>query len=143
MNHTSPHPLLDSPYLFHSREATTTKPKLNEAGLMVMQDEDEILEGALGTLTISGEGEARFVGSFAGSEYLREGDETAEGPVESGLVTPPASATAGSFDFRTTPFNPLGIASRADIDYLRTMLPDWESEGKQLVETYWEHVNWM
>lgn len=110
---------------------------------MVMDDEDEILDGALGTLTISGEGEARFVGSFAGSEYLREGEEVHEGPVENGLVTPPLSATAGSFDIRAIPFNPLGIVSGGDIDRLRTMLPDWEAEGKQLVETYWENVNWM
>jgi hypothetical protein len=30
-----------------------------------------------------------------------------------------------------------------DIEQLREQLPDWENEGRDLVASYWENVNWM
>jgi hypothetical protein len=91
------------------------KPVVEEASVEGDGGPEDIVGGGLGTLTISKEGEARFVGSFAGSEYLREEEDGAKGdqagsgqqatdntagrPQRSqrdgndvGLVTPPATA---------------------------------------------------
>ena len=34
-------------------------------------------------------------------------------------------------------------SATADVQGLRALLPDWETEGRQLCETYWENVGWM
>jgi hypothetical protein len=130
--------------------------------------EDEIIDSAFGTLTIGTEGEAKFVGSFAGSEYLRNGDDGSEpdSPMEqrSGMqarqmgqtATPPASATdwgkrgegpRAAYAEGGLPLMDSVIAGGGsgtyDLEVLRKKLPDWETEGKGLVESYWDNVNWM
>ena len=53
---------------------------------MIMQEEEDIIKGGLGTLTISPEGNSRFVGSFAGSEYLGQPQrDEEEGQGENGF----------------------------------------------------------
>lgn len=128
------------------------------------------------------EGEAKFVGSFAGSEYLREGVEGDDDPtggavdgitksevnspddgrVGGGLETPPSSAALnwtglnqnqkremskaayadGALALHDS-FVAAGGSGKYDINKLRESLPDWEIEGRALVESYWENVNWM
>lgn len=122
-----------------------------------MEDEDDRLEGGLGTLTISAEGKARFVGSFAGSEYLREGEDS-EGSGDGsedekkrlgmGLATPPPSASVLHIQSAAPASGLLkALTSRdepfLDIETLRHKLPDWETEGRALTESYWENVDWM
>jgi hypothetical protein len=136
-----------------------------------MEEEDDTVDSAFGTLTIGTEGQARFVGSFAGSEYLRvEGDADGHSdkgsPVQTGsrggqgmgMATPPATAT-GEFpptaghlrqsayaDGAVALFDSLaagGTGMTYDIEQLREQLPDWENEGRDLVASYWENVNWM
>ena len=136
-----------------------------------------MVESALGTLTIGVEGEAKFVGSFAGSEYLQEDNEEGDGDelrpgmkVEMGsssgrghqgnLDTPPTSAGVGwtrnsnrQREHGKAPYSDGAIAlldslspgskGKYDIEELRTRLPDWEEEGRALVDSYWENVNWM
>ncbi|WVN87270.1 uncharacterized protein L203_102447 [Cryptococcus depauperatus CBS 7841] len=156
---SSPHPLLESPYLFSPRES---KPTRN--GKPFNAEEDDLLQGAFGTLTVGQEGQARFVGSFAGSEYLREGDNSEDDvPISnvgvsqtaerrSGFMTPPATAQgqwARPHEQLTLPG--LGLHSslfangevKYDLDRLRAELPDYDLEGRNLVESYWENVNWQ
>ncbi|WVQ75829.1 hypothetical protein IAR50_005462 [Cryptococcus sp. DSM 104548] len=153
----TPHPLLASPYLFSPRETTSNpRPSPSFASLRSgpAAGEDR-LEGAFGTLTMGHEGQATYVGSFAGSEYLREEDgngneeDTAEGP----LRTPPATAPlARPAQEREKDFWPsLGLHSslmaggevKWDLNSLRAELPDYDIEGRVLVAAYWENVNWQ
>jgi hypothetical protein len=127
-------------------------------------EEEDMVDGAYGTLTIGAEGEARFVGSFAGSEYLREGeDRNGESPEEQveasiSLRTPPAAARkewhehTQALHLEARPANgglpldailPYGRGDSVDIESLREQLPDWCLEGRVLVESYWYNVNWM
>lgn len=62
------HPLLADSYVFN--HLTRPTPSTKYPG-----DGEEVVESTFGTLTIGDAGEARFVGSFAGSEYLRDGEE--------------------------------------------------------------------
>jgi hypothetical protein len=116
---------------------------------------EEIVESTFGTLTIGSAGEARFVGSFAGSQYLgNEGEDK-----QDQLPTPPPSSVNG---FQIPPINLSqsaeyaqgglalqdsllagGAGSVYDLEALRRQLPDWESEGQSLCQSYWENVNWM
>lgn len=103
-------------------------------------DEEDNLAGGPGTLTITSEGRARFVGSFAGSEYLRQESQDRKPP--SGLATPPPSTTLGSFN--PDDVERAGVPSaQIDVERLRAQLPVWETEGAALVDTYYENVNWM
>ena len=99
----------------------------------------------MGVLTISAEGEARFVGSFAGSEYLRDDENKETGVNATGLATPPSSATAPVFeDTDGTALEILGFEqNEMTIEQFWQQLPDWETEGRFLVEMFWENVNWM
>jgi hypothetical protein len=135
-----------------------------------MDEEDDTVDSAFGTLTIGTEGQARFVGSFAGSEYLRveadsEGGSDRSSPAQSGarfgearLATPPASARGEFPRLATAPTRaayaeggvalldsllPGGAGVVDDIERLREQLPDWEREGRELVASYWDNVNWM
>lgn len=89
------------------------------------------------------------MGSFAGSEYLRAEDNGPgpEAPLgNTGLVTPPTSAIVATFNARQPPgmLDALGLGGpKMGSDQLRNHLPRWEDEGRMLVETYWENVNWM
>jgi hypothetical protein len=140
-NGDDPHPLLASPYLFTPQDREKRKPPPPAQSLEPMPEEDEILDGGLGTLTISSEGEARFVGSFAGSEYLRGEDEQGQ---DTGLATPPTSAAAATFGPRTGMLDTLGNAGTSfDLTHVRDHLPKWESEGRFLVDEYWSNVDWM
>ncbi|WWD21698.1 hypothetical protein CI109_106184 [Kwoniella shandongensis] len=174
-----PHPLLESPYLFSPRDNAATHPYSRpsvkqEASKVPWVGEDELLQGAFGTLTIGQEGQAKFVGSFAGSEYLRDGeesdDENGNGPEghfstprsghnttqQNPLVTPPATARGNWAEvqqsLREEDQEPgLGLHSslfaggelQYDIEQLRDQLPDYDLEGRALVQSYWENVNWQ
>ena len=72
------------------------------------------------------------MGSFAGSEYLRavEVDN-----MDIGLATPPPSARDLGPE--------LPVGGSGGMERLREQLPVWETEGRLLVEVYWENVNWM
>lgn len=122
-------------------------------------DTDDVTDGAFGTLTINPEGEAHFIGSFAGSQYLRDDDDTTSSPSTPSdfhaIVNAEAPAPDGTEQPRTRrpayadgalalhdSFLPGGI-NGADVDTLRDQLPDWDEEGRDLMESYWEHVNWM
>ncbi|WVW78218.1 hypothetical protein I302_100169 [Kwoniella bestiolae CBS 10118] len=179
---STPHPLLESPYLFSPRDSSARpypRPSIKQEGgttSPLSPGEDDLVQGAFGTLTIGEEGQAKFVGSFAGSEYLREGDESDEeggspmitsnvqlgAPTNNGqtrqnqqppLVTPPATASG---EWNQPPQNiyqddSLGLHSslfaggdvQFSLDKLRMELPDYELEGRALVESYWENVNWQ
>jgi hypothetical protein len=60
-----------------------------------------------------------------------------------GLLTPPVTAGLP----RWTGMNNVdmigGKGIGGDVEGLRKRLPVWETEGKVLVESYWENVNWM
>ncbi len=156
-HNTRPHPLLAAPYLFTSRQR-----RPGDNNLAVFAEEEDAAENTLGTLTIGSEGEARFVGSFAGSEYLRDGEgdggdgEYVEDPVN--LATPPFAANeqwtrqAESQPRFAQTHIEMGLldsivpghsGSAIDIEALQDQLPEWETEGRMLVESYWENVNWM
>ncbi|WVQ98275.1 hypothetical protein IAU59_005398 [Kwoniella sp. CBS 9459] len=175
-NSSTPHPLLESPYLFSPRDSAARpypRPILKGEGSSP-KVEDELVQGAFGTLTIGEEGHAKFVGSFAGSEYLREGEASdGEGSpppaaeirlrtpkvlsqIVNGvsLVTPPATA-AGDWTQHQPPDTAadpsLALCSSlfgtdntyASIEALRSELPNYDLEGRALVESYWENVNWQ
>lgn len=36
-----------------------------------------------------------------------------------------------------------GVGSVYDLEALRAELPDWETEGQRLCESYWDNVSWM
>jgi len=137
---------------------------------MSEEDEDDMVDSAFGTLTIGTEGQARFVGSFAGSEYLRQTGESQRPSPEgspswgnTALETPPPSANGpfSAHDPSTTAkrnqkpiyatggialadsFVAGGTGGLWDIDSLRAQLPAWEAEGRELVQSYWDNVNWM
>ncbi|OCF33828.1 transcriptional regulatory protein [Kwoniella heveanensis BCC8398] len=174
---STPHPLLESPYLFSPRDSVARpypKPSPREGGSS-STGEDELVQGAFGTLTIGEEGHAKFVGSFAGSEYLRDGevsDEEGSPPPVADirlrtpkissqavngfpLVTPPATA-AGDWAhqqpwLRSGADPSLALTSalfgtgseHLNIEDLRAELPNYDLEGRALVESYWENVNWQ
>jgi hypothetical protein len=148
LNSTTPHPLLAETYVYNKGGPSSSRTD-------PLQPE-EVVESTFGTLTIGSAGEARFVGSFAGSQYL--GDE-GEGEKQEPFPTPPPSSTNG---FQLPPINHSqsaesaegglalqdsllagGAGSVYDLDALRRLLPDWETEGQSLCASYWENVNWM
>nr|XP_019008279.1 transcriptional regulatory protein [Kwoniella pini CBS 10737]OCF47060.1 transcriptional regulatory protein [Kwoniella pini CBS 10737] len=176
---STPHPLLKSPYLFSPRDSNTQiypRPNIKVEGQLSPVG-DELVEGAFGTLTIGEEGQAKFVGSFAGSEYLREEIESSEegsspsmvsnvllqtpsnmehnGGYQHPLITPPATANAESNRVQLgTDHHDDGLGLHPDLfaggdnqahslDQLRMELPDYNNEGKLLIESYWENVNWQ
>lgn len=124
-------------------------------------------------MTIGQEGQATFVGSFAGSEYLREGEgsgdeltgsETGPGVLGGGnarghnateqrrqaLATPPSTAEgrwSGNEEYSNLPglglHSSLFARGEIKLDKLRDELPDYDREGRALVTSYWENVNWQ
>ena len=120
-------------------------------------------DGAFGTLTINTGGEARFVGSFAGSEYLRDGvydldgRSIVDGSIELAAPTvidrdqgsgrtqgaSPKAAYRDSALIILDSIAPVAGGFVCSIDALQCQLPDWETEGRMLVDSYWENVNWM
>lgn len=131
---TQPHPLLSSTYVYPSRDK---KPRLAESASSTPVDEDAV-HSAFGTLTIGQDGHARFVGSFAGSEYLRSRpggtDEVRD------AMTPPM--TAIGMPLMGLPMG-VGMGGGVDIEALRSELPEWRTEGEALVKQYWDNVGWM
>lgn len=141
----------------------------------VSEGEEDVVDSAFGTLTIGRGGEARFVGSFAGSEYLRtgigsgdgeegdadvveEGDEGGGGDdlrgrtVGAAPATPPDSAMpfgGRGFDLGALPragapgIRIGGYLDDIDVEALRRVLPDWEGEGRDLIQNYWDNAYWM
>nr|XP_018265258.1 transcriptional regulatory protein [Kwoniella dejecticola CBS 10117]OBR87416.1 transcriptional regulatory protein [Kwoniella dejecticola CBS 10117] len=176
---STPHPLLESPYLFSPRESSSRpypRPAIKEEGHL-SPGGDDLVEGAFGTLTIGEEGQAKFVGSFAGSEYLRDDEGSEEegssplmtsdvqlrtpshinhnGSFPPSLITPPATANADrsqpppsnghrneSVSLQPDLFA-CGDRQTRSLEQLRTELPDYNNEGRFLVESYWENVNWQ
>ncbi|WWC86691.1 uncharacterized protein L201_001568 [Kwoniella dendrophila CBS 6074] len=168
------HPLLESPYLFSPRD-NNSRPypppstiKEEQLSSPLFSGEDDLVKGAFGTLTIGEEGQAKFVGSFAGSEYLREGEESDEDDghlltssiqlhtsintahTQSTYITPPSTATTQgnqshpSIDGLGLQFNSInGGDNQLSLDQLKMELPDYELEGRALVDSYWENVNWQ
>lgn len=162
----SPHPLLTDSYVFNHLTRLTPSTKTPGEG-------EEVVESTFGTLTIGDAGEARFVGSFAGSEYLRDGEEGGQrdngngsghanrsGGTNGRLPTPPPTSVEG---FQVPQQRPIqqpatyaegglalqdsfiagGVGSIYDLEALRRELPDWENEGRRICESYWDNVNWM
>lgn len=152
---STPHPLLADSYVFNHSNRPTPVTKL------VGDQTDDVVESGFGTLTIGDSGEARFVGSFAGSEYLRDGEEGGRDSANNGrLPTPPPTSVNG----HQVPVPPQikqtatyaeaglalqdsfiagGVGSVYDLEALRAELPDWETEGRRLCESYWDNVSWM
>ena len=148
LNASTPHPLLAEAYIYNKGGPTSFR-----------QDQlqpEEVVESTFGTLTIGSTGEARFVGSFAGSQYLGEEGEKQEQP-----LTPPPTST-NTNGFQIPPINISqsaeyaegglalqdsmlagGVGSVYDLENLKRLLPDWETEGQSLCASYWENVNWM
>ena len=104
------------------------------------------------------------MGSFAGSEYLREEDEGSKEGSSSGGEDGPENTTSPRNHLATPPptaanrwtmneddqgriaglgISVTGTHPMADLRALRARLPVWEREGMMLVESYWENVNWM
>lgn len=156
-NTQEPHPLLVETDWFTTEDGAgpsrlDTKP---DVGNM------DAAAGAFGTLKIGTEGEAHFIGSFAGSEYLREEGQTSE------PNTPSDHMRAGEVFYETqgAPVSRaaysetalrlhdsflaggVGIAGAAGADYnvdaLRAELPDLDREGYAILKVYWDNVNWM
>jgi hypothetical protein len=147
-NSTNPHPLLADTYIFNKSGPSVLSNKTDQ------NLPEEIVESTFGTLTIGSAGEARFVGSFAGSEYLRDGEDKHDH-----LPTPPPTSI-DSFDIPSRPQPPAatyaeggialqdsliagGVGAFYDLHALRRELPDWEAEGESLCNSYWDNVNWM
>lgn len=91
-----------------------------------------------GTLSGAG-GETRYVGSLAGSAYLRERERDAL----------PLPTLATSFDGRQfaaprrpSPESTTMIRSESGTRGAKAFLPSWEEAGHML-QSYWDHVNWM
>jgi hypothetical protein len=85
---------------------------------------------------------SRYVGKLAGSEYLqdlgRDGEE--------GLMSMSASPmpTRGPATVEHQRSSNIGTKRPLDgIEDIRAKLPDWETEGRALVDTYWNNVDWM
>lgn len=113
--------------------------------------------GAFGTLKIGTEGEAHFIGSFAGSEYLRGEDGGSDPSTPSEVMRDPtyfepspsraayAESALRLHDAFIT--GGVGVAGAAGADYnidaLRNDLPNWEMEAEKILESYWNNVNWM
>ena len=154
-NSTSPHPLL-------ARTHQTGAGNLRVAfdGMLARDASDEIADHAYGTLTVGKEGEARYIGSFAGSEYLQDGgdDDDVDSPVELGTLANPSRSVTHPCDPHQSMSNTLhnepglvelnslilyGKGSEVDLGILRDQLPNWDDEGRSMVESYWENVNWM
>ncbi|WVQ71091.1 hypothetical protein IAR50_000616 [Cryptococcus sp. DSM 104548] len=185
---TSPHPLLATPYLYAPRGpkepswATSQPQSASSASGPDMasikshgsrdQEHEDRLEAAFGMLTIGKEGQAKFVGSFAGSEYLREEKEWEDEDTNDIRAGPPQGIqrslsgqhTSYLGQTFTPPLqNPQILSTKPDhnpvldihhsllpggevmydIESLRAELPDYDAEGRSLVESYWENVNWQ
>ena len=113
----------------------------------MLGEEDDVVDSAFGTLTLGRGGHARYMGSFAGSEYLRsrggeDGQDEANRRGEV-MMTPP-HATEG-LPMSSIPLQMAGVQVRpgVDVEALRRQLPDWDTEGQALVKNYWLNVNWM
>lgn len=117
--------------------------------------------GAFGTLKIGTEGEAHFIGSFAGSEYLREEggsdpstpSEVMRDPLYFPDQTLGASTSRAAYADSALRLHDafisggVGIAGVAGADYnidaLRNELPDLDRDGHIILKSYWDNVNWM
>ncbi|CAK9785666.1 hypothetical protein CC85DRAFT_288374 [Cutaneotrichosporon oleaginosum] len=156
-NTQEPHPLLIETDWFTTEDGAgpsrlDTKP---ETGAI------DAAAGAFGTLKIGTEGEAHFIGSFAGSEYLREEGQTSEPNTPSDhmrtsefydtqMAAPVSRAAYSETALKLHDAflaGGVGIAGVAGADYnvdaLRAELPDLDPEGYAILNVYWDNVNWM
>lgn len=109
--------------------------------------EDEKVESAFGLLKIGSEGESRYVGPAAGSEYLQEAGIDTEDYENESTPAPedrdPRGAYAeGALNLMDS-YLTAGPAHSYTVEQLKAQLPDWEAEGAATMESYWENVNWM
>lgn len=160
-NTKEPHPLLVETDWFTTEDGAgpsrlDTKPDVSGAV--------DATAGAFGTLKIGTEGEAHFIGSFAGSEYLREEGASSDPSTPSEGIRPgdpsyfndaqagPSTSRAAYADTALRLHDAfiaggVGIAGAAGADYgieaLRNELPDLDMEGHAMLKAYWDNVNWM
>lgn len=136
-NSTQPHPLLAETYNYAPLSEDVDK---KPAAVPRAEDEKDAVDSAFGRLIIGQGGHSRFVGSFAGSEYLR----TRAGDVDelSDDQTPPAGV---GVPLSSVPLAASGLRVQpgVNVDDLRRELPDWFGEGEALVKHYWDNVGWM
>jgi hypothetical protein len=127
-----PHPLLKETY-FYTSSRTGKK-------------DETLVENAFGLLKIGSEGESRYVGPAAGSEYLQEaGVDLSD--FEEAEPTPDERDPRGVYaEGAITLMDSLLTAGPAypyTVEQLHDLLPDWASEGSVVMESYWENVHWM
>jgi hypothetical protein len=142
---TDAHPLLSSAYLFAPRTPVDTVAQKNGFQPEFEETEQEV-DGTFGTLTIGPDGHAVFVGSGAGSEFLRR-DQAIMAPLtplkpayHGSLQDTPSSARSFDNPYRIMPNSENPSLS---FERLRDALPDWDSEGRTLCESYWDNVSWL
>lgn len=92
-------------------------PRIEERRKEVKKSNDPHVSATAGSLSISSGGAARYVGSLAGSAYLRDRGDGKQKDKENG-------------------------SSQRPLDYHYSRLPDWD-EGRGMIDAYWDHVNWM
>lgn len=147
----------------HAQQSDEVHPLLLDSFQYAPQDESPALEPeaarptvpppldseerGTGLLLLGLNGESVFVGPSAGSEFFDLADSVNH---EAAWATPPTTASISDPPAHTHGHftSPIGIwPSSEDPDGafwdMRQRLPDWETEGRQLIEQYWENVNWM
>ncbi|BEI81882.1 hypothetical protein CcaverHIS002_0210420 [Cutaneotrichosporon cavernicola] len=146
-NTQEPHPLLVETDWFTTEDGAgpsklDTKPDVGAIDATV---------GAFGTLKIGTEGEAQFIGSFAGSEYLREEGQTSE------PTTPSDHMRAGDPKFYEMQGAPVPRAAYSETALRlhdaflaggrwhrwRGCSPTSTVRGYAIIKVYWDNVNWM
>lgn len=94
-----------------------------------------VVDTTPGQLRMTEDGQTRYVGSLAGSVYLREENDKERRPsVNSPLTDDPSDLLRAALSTPSMRRDPIAEA--------RSKLPTWK-EGRRMVEQYWEHVNWM
>lgn len=96
-----------------------------------------VVDTTPGQLRMDEDGQTRYVGSLAGSVYLRD-DDADRRPSLNGASDPGAPGTSSDI------LQAMGTPTlrRDPVADARSKLPPWK-EGRRMVEQYWEHVNWM
>lgn len=102
-----------------------------------------------GSLSIGTGGETRYVGSLAGSAYLRDrrSPPSAGSAYDAGSAGmalgggPPGSSGSANSGAGRQRRDVHGGGGDPLAD-LRSRLPPWD-EGRSMAEAYWDHVNWM
>lgn len=94
-----------------------------------------VVDTTPGQLRMDEDGQTRYVGSLAGSVYLREDQDADRRPTSLNGASDPG--TGDILQAMGTP-----TLRRDPVADARSKLPPWK-EGRRMVEQYWEHVNWI